>query len=96
MHAQQQALLVAALVVAGEGADALEQLGFALGHLLEGVEGPDGEAARGGDFQGEDAAPQLLHGVMLMSSASCRKRVSQSLSISPPAAVSSQWRAPSP
>lgn len=29
---------VAALVVAGEGADALEQLGFALGHLLEGVE----------------------------------------------------------
>ncbi|MNZ73069.1 hypothetical protein D3C78_914700 [compost metagenome] len=29
-------------------------------------------------------------GTMLMSSASCRKRVSQSLSISPPAAVSSQ------
>ena len=62
VHAQQQALLVAALVVTGEGADALEQLGFALGHLLEGVEGPDGEAPRGRHLQGEDPSPQLLHG----------------------------------
>ncbi len=58
---QQQALLVAARIVAGEGADALEQLGFALGHLLQGGERPDGEATRGGNLQREDPPPQLLH-----------------------------------
>ncbi len=58
---QQQPLLVAAGIVAGQRADALKQLGLALGHLFEGGERPNGEAAGRGDFQREDPPPQLLH-----------------------------------
>ena len=61
MQPQQQPLLVTAGIAAGQRTDALKQLGLPLGHLFEGGERPDGEAARGGYLQREDPPPQLLH-----------------------------------